>query len=387
MKVRVPDYYDEFVCLGSACPDTCCVGWVIEIDDASYQRFQALKGTIGRRVMENIILSPEGKPVFKLDENARCAFLNKENLCQMYIDLGPDSQCSLCDNYPRIGEEFGSLRELGLSISCPEVARLILNHSAPIAYQEWEIQEPVTGTDYCKDAVFGEILNLRETAVFIAQNKHIAVCDRLKLYIVMASQMQAAMDKNDYRMLAQIEERFSDEAYLMQVVATFCGSAHDKTEKADQRSRLTERIYKFMEKLDYISPRFVNLLEAAASDSAKTETFAKTEAFAKAGEAGSDLGKERTLLSDKAVENLLVYLILRYFMKIIYDGDIYSKAAFAAFFIVTVEDLLRKTGEKPETVVYLFSKEIEHCEENMEMLSDWFWSEPWNNPAEMIEML
>lgn len=384
MKVRVPDYYDEFVCLGSDCPDTCCVGWVIEIDEASYKRFQALKGTIGRRVMENIILSPEGKPVFKLDENARCAFLNKENLCQMYIDLGPDSQCSLCDNYPRIGEEFGGLRELGLSIACPAVAGLILNHSGPIAYREWEIQEPVTGTDYCSDAVFEEILNLRETAVFIAQNRHIAVYDRVKLYVVMASQMQAAMDNNDYRLLAQIEEHFSDEAYLMQVIETFYKRTHGKSEKAGAGSRRMTEIYEFMSKLDYITPKFVNLLETAAR---APSGGGKTAAFAEAGEAGSGSGQEWPLLPDSAVENLLVYLILRYFMKIIHDGDLYSKAAFAAFFIATVGDLSEKTGEKPETIVYLFSKEIEHCEENMEMLCDWFWSAPWNNPAEMIEIL
>ena len=33
MKVRVPDYFKDFKCIGSDCPSTCCEGWGIVIDD------------------------------------------------------------------------------------------------------------------------------------------------------------------------------------------------------------------------------------------------------------------------------------------------------------------------------------------------------------------
>lgn len=352
MKVRVPDYYNTFSCLGDRCPDTCCVGWLIEIDEDSYKRFQSLTGPIGKKVMDNIMISDEGKPVFKLQESGRCAFLNEKNLCQMYIDLGPDSQCSLCDNYPRIGEEFGSLRELGLSVSCPEVARILLSHDEPIRYQEWELDEKPEGTDYVGDDTFELMMELREIAVFIAQNKEFDIHDRIRTYIVLASQMQAAMDDNNFEELEAIAERFSEIEYIRKVIKSFKHNSNN----------LMPMIYEYMTQFDYISPKFIAMLEATAK-----ATSANSSRF-----------------SDNQLENILVYLILRYFMKIINDGDIYSKAMFAAYFIMTIEDISSKTDAELTTILYLFSKEIEHCEDNMEVLFDWFWDEPWNNPAVLL---
>ena len=38
---------------------------------------------------------------FKQDKNKRCAFLNDENLCDMYTALGEKSLCRTCKMYPR----------------------------------------------------------------------------------------------------------------------------------------------------------------------------------------------------------------------------------------------------------------------------------------------
>ena len=35
MEITRPDYYKEFSCIAGACPDTCCAGWQIVIDDKS----------------------------------------------------------------------------------------------------------------------------------------------------------------------------------------------------------------------------------------------------------------------------------------------------------------------------------------------------------------
>ena len=39
-----------------------------------------------------------------------------------------------CRLYPRFYADFGSLREAGLSLSCPEAARLILSNPAPMRF-------------------------------------------------------------------------------------------------------------------------------------------------------------------------------------------------------------------------------------------------------------
>lgn len=35
MQYTIPHYYSSFHCIGSACPDTCCAGWQIQIDSGS----------------------------------------------------------------------------------------------------------------------------------------------------------------------------------------------------------------------------------------------------------------------------------------------------------------------------------------------------------------
>ncbi|WP_363315235.1 flagellin lysine-N-methylase [uncultured Clostridium sp.] len=58
-------------------------------------------------------------------DKRRCAFLNEEDLCDLYKALGPDALCDTCRLYPRHTEEYEGLRELSLSLSCPEAARII----------------------------------------------------------------------------------------------------------------------------------------------------------------------------------------------------------------------------------------------------------------------
>ncbi len=33
MRYRRPHYYEQFSCIAGVCPDTCCAGWQIVIDE------------------------------------------------------------------------------------------------------------------------------------------------------------------------------------------------------------------------------------------------------------------------------------------------------------------------------------------------------------------
>ena len=41
MKVTAPAHYALFHCLAGACPDTCCVGWEVVVDEESARRYLA----------------------------------------------------------------------------------------------------------------------------------------------------------------------------------------------------------------------------------------------------------------------------------------------------------------------------------------------------------
>lgn len=111
MRYLKPHYYDKFVCTAGDCPDSCCAGWQIMIDETSLERYGNEKSEFGTRLRNSIDWDEE----CFYQNNRRCAFLNEENLCDLYKALGPDSLCDTCRMYPRHTEEYEGLRELSLS--------------------------------------------------------------------------------------------------------------------------------------------------------------------------------------------------------------------------------------------------------------------------------
>ena len=38
-----PDYYDTFKCKANLCTDNCCIGWEIDIDENTYEKYKNIK--------------------------------------------------------------------------------------------------------------------------------------------------------------------------------------------------------------------------------------------------------------------------------------------------------------------------------------------------------
>ncbi len=128
MEFTFPNYYKEFSCIAGFCPDTCCAGWQIVIDNKTLKKYQHFKGPFHNRLHNDIDWKEH---VFR-QYNRRCAFLNEENLCDIYTEAGPKMLCDTCRNYPRHIEEFEGLREISLSLSCPEAARILLSQKEKV---------------------------------------------------------------------------------------------------------------------------------------------------------------------------------------------------------------------------------------------------------------
>ena len=50
MQITFPAFYKEFSCIADACPDTCCAGWQIMIDDKSLRKYRRFKGPFRNRL-------------------------------------------------------------------------------------------------------------------------------------------------------------------------------------------------------------------------------------------------------------------------------------------------------------------------------------------------
>ena len=133
MQITKPTFYKEFSCIAGACPDTCCAGWEIEVDETTAQGYLAEKGAFGDRLRREIGSEP-GEYFFKLQNN-RCPFLNKENLCDIFINIGEDKLCTVCTEYPRFTETYGSLTEKGLGMSCESAAEFIFKSEKPTGFE------------------------------------------------------------------------------------------------------------------------------------------------------------------------------------------------------------------------------------------------------------
>ena len=119
-----PDYYKKFSCIADKCPDTCCAGWEIVVDEESFEKYKALNGGYADKIRSLISVDSDGDRIFTPNGN-RCPFLLDSGLCEMYIELGHDCLCRTCRQFPRHETYFGARKETGISLSCPEAARLI----------------------------------------------------------------------------------------------------------------------------------------------------------------------------------------------------------------------------------------------------------------------
>lgn len=381
MKVRIPHFYDEFCCTGSACPDTCCIGWLIEIDDDAYNRFMKMEGEFGERVRKNIITREDGR-FFALNHDGRCAFLNEDNLCEMVIRMGDEALCSLCDNYPRVGVEFGDLRELCLSISCPEVSRLILSSREPICFGEWHKEEEAAGKDYTKDWVFQALLEARDVLFGILQNRELSVKDRAVLFLMYASQIQNTIDNEKTDRLPDIASKFSDTKYIERCLLSV------KQGNAESVKGFLEELFGFIEGLENINEKWILLLKQTADRIREHEA-----------EELEQTGWEFAVYyrgEEYVYEHLMVYYVYRYFMKMIFDGDLYSKAVMCIVTLICIREMnitcwyhkdRQFNIEDQIKINYLYSKEIEHCEENLTGLYDEFWDNEIYQPKNLIENL
>ncbi len=134
MKEFYPFYYPKFQCIGEACRHNCCIGWEIDIDLGTYEKYQEISGNFGNRLRQNI--STKDTPYFILKEAERCPFLNERNLCDIILEKGENFLCQICTDHPRFRNFFSGCTEVGLGLCCEEAARLILSQKEPFTMPE-----------------------------------------------------------------------------------------------------------------------------------------------------------------------------------------------------------------------------------------------------------
>ena len=130
MKLIAPDYYLQFRCIADRCRHSCCVGWEIDIDPETRQRYRQVPGPFGERL--NAAIEDGEVSSFRLGQDERCPMLNANGLCDLITELGEENLCQICADHPRFRSFFTDRTEIGLGLCCEEAARLILTREEPM---------------------------------------------------------------------------------------------------------------------------------------------------------------------------------------------------------------------------------------------------------------
>lgn len=133
MKLYAPAYYKRFACTADKCDHSCCIGWEIDIDPHTLEKYQKLQGGYGEAVARSI--STEDTPHFMLGDRDRCPHLDERGLCKIILNWGEDYLCHICREHPRF-YNFTHVAEVGLGMSCREAAKIILSSPDYVVMEE-----------------------------------------------------------------------------------------------------------------------------------------------------------------------------------------------------------------------------------------------------------
>lgn len=123
-----PQYAQAFRCIGSACTDTCCIGWQVRIDQKTYDKYRLLpelSPVLDRRIsrLEN---GKESSYAQVNLESGRCPFLSAEGMCDIQKAHGAEYLSETCSQFPRALRVDDGVSKQTLLVSCPEAARRVL---------------------------------------------------------------------------------------------------------------------------------------------------------------------------------------------------------------------------------------------------------------------
>lgn len=371
MKVLKPFYYDDFKCTANKCIDNCCSNWNIDIDEKTYKKYKKLKGKWGKKINDNISRKRSNANYLQYGKinlkNNKCSFLNEDGLCKIHGSLGEDYLCSTCKIYPRYIRKYGKIYERNLSISCPEVSRYIIKCKGNFSFNLEDEKLSYLDKDYIVDGKYNEKLynilwDTRSLAMEIIQFKEIEVWKRISFFKMLTDKVQNIINEKQYDNYEEILNNFREQVTNINVINSL-----------DKISLISEVKVKFIQSALQVrtnqgsnNEKFDNLLREY------NELFDKDIDFKSNVENIIEKEKEFNIYLKEhknILENLLIYLIYKYFMNALYTKDLNAEVnniilSYAMIKMLLLSRYKKNNKELNEEdfveVFYLFSRNVEH---------------------------
>ena len=328
MELFYPSYYKTFSCIASHCPDSCCHEWDVQVDAASAARWRSMEGDLGDALRAS--LYDEDGETYLRNENGRCPMWRTDGLCRIQAEQGHDALCQVCQQFPRLRHDYGNFVELGLELSCPEAARLILERPPEL------VTQTVPGGE--EPEYDGEIMDIlrrsRPAALALLENGHYTVPQRLRLLLMLGYHVQAAIDGAELL-------PFDPDAALMEA-AQFAGTP-DADALAQVYRELEILTDRWQEKLDALTaPRW-----------------------------------------EEGLCRIAQYGVLRHWYQALSDWDLSSRIKL----LLSGCALLARLPGALRDNAQLWSKEIENSAVNLDALLDGAYTQPGLTDANLLSLL
>lgn len=367
MRYVRPTFYDKFRCIAQKCPATCCRGWQIVIDPDSLKKYRLYGGEFGERLRRSVSWE-EGT---FLQYGGTCAMLNEEGLCDLYIQAGEAALCQTCARYPRHMEEFENVREYSLSVSCPEAARILLEETEPFSFIVEDTPEEESFEEGFDFLLYTNLADAREVLFSVLQNRNLPFWERMLACLRLAGVIQNCLEQGD---ISGMEEAIARGTVQKE-------DPDDRWVPQDPRYQRILEEWEVLYRLERLDPEWETLLEREKAFllSCGKETYDRiclrfdqlcTEEYP---------GRQ---LWEHWMEKTAMSFVYTHFCGAVYDDAIHCKVWFAYFSVQWIRELLMMEwyvdGQRPDqeswiTMTYRYARELEHLDQNLISLDDYFW--------------
>lgn len=331
MELHTPDYYTRFRCLAGECPHTCCAGWEVPIDPDTAQFYRTLDGPLGERLRQAMEETAPGEISFRLHGGC-CPFLNEKGLCEIHIQLGEERTGAICRAHPRFFYDYGPLCEVGLCASCPQAARLILEHDMTLTVN----RDHRTGED--APALLEPLLIARDTALKLLKVEEAPLGQRLRALLLFANEVQVLLDEDRVDDIPRLCDIYGEEFPLI-----------DPTALPPRREAMGEAL-KVLQGLDLLRPQWGELLSAGQARLKQSEPFPSPP--------------------PREGARAAAYFLYRHWLRGVWDGDALTWGEFAVLGVALSAFLSPLPPEGFPGVFRQLCEELEHSEDNMNAIQE-----------------
>lgn len=369
MKLAVPRYYKNFHCIGGACHDNCCRGaWLVNVDEDTVKKYEQMPGDLGETLRK--VMFKEGGETFLKRADEACPLLNADGLCKVVKLAGEQALGTVCHQFPRFSEYFGTCKETGIGLACEEAARIVFD--APPEYADL-IEEDLT-EEFYDDPEYDSAWDMRVVSVRDSLDQLLKEADKrsefdfllavLQFALVKSASLQQCANKEDWDAFDRQETELKKGTQIAQGITEsilrFENSLRPmKTNAAASRNLA---LLGLLDGLESIGQAWDEELE-------KLKRFFGTEPRV-SGFAGAAADFEA---QNQCLASLLAryarYLLFRYFRGAAYDHDLLGKTKLIALFVLLLEMMLMEGMPLPQAV-HLFSRQVEYDEDNMEQIAE-----------------